>query len=137
MKNHHYILVLSRPLGIGFLFRISTILGTLEKFLEERREGDTILAAYANSENTSQIEEQIGKVKLDHLDQTLKEKLRRLLEMYRRMFTQTTYDVGQNNIMETRIRDLSSGERCEIPHFCRKELKNSTTGFSDTLNPIY
>ncbi|KAK2704232.1 hypothetical protein QYM36_017480 [Artemia franciscana] len=58
---------------------------------------------YTNSENTSKIEEQIDKVKLEHLDQKLKEKLRRLLEMYGRMFAQSTYDVGQNNIMEAEI----------------------------------
>ncbi|KAK2701889.1 hypothetical protein QYM36_019487 [Artemia franciscana] len=124
-KNHHYILKLSNTPIIGFLFRISTIVGTLEKFLGEFlgyfqeiddnslnqafpleefwKEGDLILAAYKNSENTSKIEEQIDKVKLDHLDQKLKEKLRRLLEMYGRMFAQSTYDVGQNNTMEEEI----------------------------------
>ena len=122
-KNHPYILKLSNTPRIGFLFRISTIVGTLEKFLGEVlgyfqeiddyslnqafpleefwKERDLILAAYTNSENTSKLEEQIDKVKLDHLDQKLKEKLRRLLEMYGRM--QSTYDVSQNNTMEEEI----------------------------------
>ncbi|KAK2723403.1 hypothetical protein QYM36_001914 [Artemia franciscana] len=65
--------------------------------------GDAILAAYTNSENTSKIEEQIDKVKLDHLDKKLKEKLRRLLEIYGRIFAQSKYDVGQSNIMEAEI----------------------------------
>ncbi|KAK2702282.1 hypothetical protein QYM36_019144 [Artemia franciscana] len=72
----------------------------LEEFWKE---GAIILANYVSSENTSKIEERIGKVKLHHLDQTLKEKLRRLLEMYGRTYTQSTYDVGQNIIMEAEI----------------------------------
>ncbi|KAK2714873.1 hypothetical protein QYM36_009165 [Artemia franciscana] len=67
------------------------------------KEGNAILAVYTSSENTSNIEEQIGKLKLDHLDQTLREKLRRLLEMCGRMFAQSTYDVGKSTLWKQKL----------------------------------
>ena len=36
--------------------------------------------------------------------------------------------------LATRIRNLPSGKKYKIQHFCRSELETSTVGFSDTLN---
>ena len=57
-----------------------------------------------------------------------------LIVTYRLHILNNTMTPGKKK--KTRTRDLSSGKKYEIPHFCRLDLEIFSIGFSDTLNAM-